>query len=226
MFRIVLIIIFSLIPIILSATESRFIVESIGTSPLIEPRKSLIRDVLRASEKRFTYNALTIILDTRQKEPRGKMQGHTITLAPGVQQDSEFVKLLVHEVSHYIDIFYLRSTLMARDPSSTFYAISWKDKSTKKSTETLANFVSGYAATSQYEDFAESLTFYIFHNEEFADRALKNSTLREKYLFISRYVFGDDTYIGTDFTLGKVPSYLWDTTKLPISLKKYLYSLY
>jgi hypothetical protein len=213
-------------PIMLFAVESTFIVESIGTSPVIEPRKSLIRDVLSASQKRFGYKALTIILDTRQKEPRGKMKGHTITLSPWVEQDFEFIKLLVHEISHYVDIFYLRSTETTRDPSALFYAISWKDKTTKKSTQTLANFISGYAATNQYEDFAESLTFYIFHNEEFADRAIKNDALREKYLFISRYVFADDTYIGTDFTIGKMPSYLWDTTKLPISLKKYLYSLY
>jgi hypothetical protein len=75
------------------------------------------------------------------------------------------------------------------DPSEIFYRISWLEKSTKKSSEMMSSFVSGYAATNQYEDFAESLTFYIFHNDEFLDRALKNDSLRNKYLFISNFVF-------------------------------------
>ncbi len=89
----------------------------------------------------------------------------------------------------------------------------------------MSAFVSGYAATNQYEDFAESLTFYIFHNDEFMERALKNDSLRQKYLFISNFVFPDGEFLDTNFGIGKVPNYLWDTTKLPISLKKYLYSL-
>ncbi len=89
----------------------------------------------------------------------------------------------------------------------------------------MASFVSWYAATNQYEDFAESLTFYIFHNDEFMERALKNDALRQKYLFISNFVFKNGEFLDTNFGIGKIPSYLWDTTKLPISVKKYLYSL-
>lgn len=174
----------------------------------------------------FSYNALRIVLDINQKEPRGKMQGHLITLSPQVSKDAEFVKLLVHEVSHYIDIFYLTADASKwQDPSQAFYNISWQDKSTKKSTETMASFVSWYAATNQYEDFAESVTFYVFHNDEFMERALKNDSLREKYLFISNFVFTWGEFLDTNYGVGKMPSYLWDTTKLPISLKKYLYSL-
>ena len=89
----------------------------------------------------------------------------------------------------------------------------------------MSSFVSGYAATNKYEDFAESLTFYIFHNDEFLDRAMKNDSLRNKYLFISNFVFENGEFLDTNFGIGKIPSYLWDTTKLPISVKKYLYSL-
>lgn len=208
------------------ATQEGFIVESIGSGPTIEPRKILIRTILSSNVMEFSYSALRIVLDVNQKEPRWKMKGHLITLSPQVPKDAEFVKLLVHEVSHYVDIFYLTSDSSKwQDPSESFYNISWQDKTTKKSSETMASFVSWYAATNQYEDFAESLTFYIFHNDEFMERALKNDSLRQKYLFISNFVFTDGEFLDTNYGIGTIPSYLWDTTKLPISLKKYLYSL-
>ena len=85
--------------------------------------------------------------------------------------------------------------------------------------------MSGYAATNKYEDFAESFTFYIFHNTYFADRALKNSSIREKYLFFSNNVFPSGQFTGKEFSTIRIPNYIWDTTKVPISLTKYLYSL-
>jgi hypothetical protein len=123
--------------------EGGFVVESIGNIPGIDARKILVRNVLSADMMYFSYTALRIILDTNQLEPRGKMQGRTITLAPSVRQDAEFVKLLTHEVAHYLDIYFLSpKTPRAVDPSERFYAISWIDKTTKKSNETLSNFVS------------------------------------------------------------------------------------
>ena len=84
-----------------------FIVESIGNVPNISARKILIQSILKSDMMQFSYSALRIVLDMNQKEPRGKMQGHLITLSPHVSRDSEFIKLLVHEVAHYIDIYYL-----------------------------------------------------------------------------------------------------------------------
>jgi hypothetical protein len=69
--------------------------------------------------------------------------------------------------------------------------ISWKDAATKRAGQTQQNFVSGYAATNQYEDFAESLVLYVFHNRTFEDRALRDDILRQKYLFFQRYIFDD-----------------------------------
>lgn len=69
------------------------------------------------------------------------------------------------------------------------------------------------------------MVFYVFHNRAFLDRAMRDETIRQKYLFFHSTVFPKGTFVDTDFSLGKVPGYLWDTTKLPISLQKYLYSL-
>lgn len=188
-------------------------------------RKKLIQEVLDANAMAFGYSTLSILIDMNQVEPRGKMQWHTITLSATVPKESEFLKLLVHELGHYVDIYSLIANSFGWDPSTSFYDISWIDTSTKKSNETLLSFVSGYASSNRYEDFAESFVFYIFHNREFADRAMKNDSLRQKYLFFSENIFSEWEFVDTDFRIGKIPSYLWDTTKIPISIQKYLYSL-
>lgn len=178
-----------------------------------------------SDEMYFGYSALSIILDGTLFEPRGQMKGRIIRLSPHVAKESEFLKLFVHELAHYVDIYYLSARSGKQDPSDIFYRISWEWKKTKKSTEWISSFISWYAATNQYEDFAESFTFYIFHNEDFAERALKNESLRQKYLFLQNEVIKNDVFIGTDFGVGKLPSYIWDTTKPAISVKKYLFFL-
>ncbi len=202
-----------------------YVVNTIGNAQNIVSRKKLIQEVLDTSVMTFQYSALSILIDANQVEPRGKMQWHTITLSATVAKESEFLKLLVHELGHYVDIYFLVASSIGWDTSNRFYDISWIDVSTKKSNETLPSFVSGYASSNRYEDFAESFVFYIFHNREFADRAMKNDSLRQKYLFFSENIFPTWVFVDTDFRIGKVPSYLWDTTKIPISVQKYLYSL-
>ncbi len=205
--------------------EQGFIVESIGNARTIESRKNLIKEVLSSDEMQFGYRALSIVLDSGLIEPRGQMKWKLIRLSPHVSRDAEFLKLLVHEVAHYIDIYTLIKWSNLQDSSLAFYRISWEAPKTKKWEETLSSFVSGYAATNQYEDFAESFTFYIFHNRIFADRALKSESLRKKYLFFRNEIFPEWTFEDTDFSIGTIPSYLWDTTKVPVSVKKYLYFL-
>jgi hypothetical protein len=65
----------------------------------------------------------------------------------------------------------------------------------------------------------------MFHNRVFEERAMRDDIMRAKYLFFQTTVFPTGAFVDTDFSLGKVPGYLWDTTKLSISLQKYLYSL-
>lgn len=214
---------FSFFPIVLAGDG--FLVESIGTMKNMESRKNLIEQVLSSDEMHFWYRALSIVLDTSLVEPRGQMKGRLIRISPHVQRDAEFLKLLVHEVAHYIDIYTFIVSKQSSDPSTAFYKISWENAKTKRAWESISSFVSWYAATNQYEDFAESFTFYVFHNGTFAERAIKNESLRKKYLFFLNEVFPDGAFQDTDFAIGIVPSYLWDTTKVPVSVKKYLYSL-
>ena len=201
------------------------IVESIGTTQNVESRKHLIQNLFSKPSLDFSFSFLKIVLDVNQKEPRGKIQWKIISLSASIKDQSEFLKLLFHEIGHAIDIYTFIPDMTGFDRSQTFYDISWQDTTTKKAWEKSQNFISGYAATNKYEDFAESFVFYMFHNNDFAERALKNDSLRQKYLFIQRYLFLHGEFTGTDFRINKIPVYFWDTTKIPISVNKYLYSL-
>lgn len=167
----------------------------------ISARKNILSSVIHSQSFNFSYQALSIFIDTLLVEPRGKMQGNLITLSSRVSRDSEFLKLFVHELGHFIDVYVLRSAQDSPDPSREFYDISWKTATVKKTTETLSSFVSGYALTNQYEDFAESLVLYVFHNRTFEDRALRNESLRQKYLFFQKYLFVHGAFTDTDFTI-------------------------
>jgi hypothetical protein len=200
------------------------------TSTMLDERNSLreknIIQILSSSIFRiWTRESLIISIDHDLIEPRGRMQGPRITLSSAVVREGEFIQLFLHEFAHFFDIYILRANKNTLDPSLDFYSVSWENPTTKHAWQKQRSFVSGYAATNQYEDFAESFVMYVFHNRSFEDLALRDDTLRQKYLFFRNYVFSEGTFVDTDFSIGKVPSYLWDTTKLPISLQKYLYSL-
>ncbi len=188
-------------------------------------RIATLKQILYSTAMTFDYGRLAVSIDGFQREPRGRMQDARISLSPYVTRDSEFTKLFVHELAHYIDIYIFFVAKNRADISDEFYAISWQKPTVKRAKEWTMDFVSGYAQSNQYEDFAESFVFYVFHNATFADRALRSESLRQKYLFIANSIFPRGYFQGTDFSIGTVPSYVWDTTKISFSLQKYLYSL-
>jgi hypothetical protein len=46
--------------------------------------------------------------------------------------------------------------------------------------------------TNKYEDFAESFTYYILHNDDFLEKSRQSALLRAKYDFFSKYLFRDE----------------------------------
>ena len=117
------------------------------------------------------------------------MSNESITLSGRIKTLSEMSKVLVHELGHMVDIYYLRSRGTQSDPSKIFYTISWTEPTVLRSGITSNSFVSGYALTNQYEDFAETFAMYVFHNTTLADRAQKSPALQQKYDFLRDVVF-------------------------------------
>ena len=181
-----------------------------------------INDIVASSFFKPKVIPLNLLLDTERKEPRGQVLGNKLILAMSVSDESEQSKVLVHELGHIVDIFYLKKGIFS-DPSDIFYAISWESFQTKKKGQRITDFVSGYALSNKYEDFAESFAFYIFHNEDFARLAKDNPVLRGKYDFFHSHIFENDEFVGTSFEKEPLKRYNWDVTKIGVDTKKYLY---
>ena len=153
---------------------------------------------------------------------RGKMKNKTIKIFDPEQLDMpEFLALFTHEFAHYLDLYYFSKNPFG-DISEDFYAISWDSTKTMKRGQTQTDFVSGYAMTNKYEDFAETLTYYMFHNADFQKKAQNSGALYFKYTFLRDNLFKDDSFVWTDFSNEKVKNYYWDITKIDIDDENFL----
>lgn len=167
---------------------------------------------------------------------RGLGGSNSITLRCLNTEDSELASVFLHEMGHLVDATYLTGKSIATsgfsdfgtpvpadDPSVRFFQISWQNEFTKKAYATELDFVSGYAESDPFEDFAETYAYFRVHGAEFRKLAETSADLRKKYDFIKREVFG-----GKEFGDYKGNSDLnpwerfYDVTVLPYSLNLFL----
>lgn len=165
---------------------------------------------------------LDVTIDKTRKDPRWQVSWNKLILSGNMTELKESIKVFVHELWHLVDLRFLPN-LWDYDPSENFYNISWVSYNVKKKNSKLVDYISWYALTNKYEDFAESFTFYIFHNEEFKKKSLTNVIISRKYNFFKKYIFIDEEFSNTSFEQKEIAAYNWDTTKIPVNLKKYLY---
>lgn len=182
----------------------------------------LLRANINARAFREKVTPLSVTVDSERVEPRGQLSGNELIISTAIPTDSEKLKVFVHELGHVVDIHYLKPGTFG-DLSNDFYAISWDSYKVKKKGAKLADFVSGYALSNKYEDFAESFAFFVFHNAEFEKRTKTNASLARKYAFFANRIFADKEFVGTDFATVREKPYFWDTTKVAVDTKKYLF---
>jgi len=166
---------------------------------------------------------LEVLLYSNKLDTRGRMKSGRIHLY-GITQmsDDEFLSVLIHEFAHYYDIYSLVWNVFW-DKSNEFYKISWESVNTLIAESKQEDFVSGYAITNQYEDFAESYVYYILHNKDFYNKSLQNQALARKYSFFRSYVFSQDQFYKTDFSQEEnIQNYVWDITKLDVDVEAFL----
>ncbi|MBI4995034.1 hypothetical protein HZC21_05360 [Candidatus Peregrinibacteria bacterium] len=147
--------------------------------------------------------------------------------------DDELSSVLVHEMGHLVDGGFLfgfdqlnqsgfydfETPVLADDPSAAFYRISWLNNKIMQPDSTELDFVSMYAMTDPFEDFAETYAYYRLHSPEFRALAEFNSALKQKYEFMKAYVFFGNEY-GTEKnqeTDINVLARNYDVTILPIT---------
>ncbi len=155
------------------------------------------------------------------------LAGRGVILVSGTVPDQEFIGLLMHEgLGHFRDITCLtgdeksgasafrdgEDVIYNDDPSVEFYKISWENDKTRKSTAVRRQFVTGYAyQADNFEDLAESVTYYMTQEHAFRVRAEKSSILAKKLAWLEKYMPKKDAVAeGTPWD-GKIA---WDATKL------------
>lgn len=185
------------------------------------------KDIYEVIDNKVIYNFiedLSIKFYKERPDVRWKMKNKAVHLyAPHKMKKDELLAIFIHEFAHYIDIYSLDKTSW-KDSSNEFYNISWEWSSVIKSWLTWKDFVSGYSMTNKYEDFAESLTYYLLHNKDFLKKSKKSIVLKKKYSFFKNFLFSDtDYFINTDFSENnKVKNYYRDITKIEFSTKNFL----
>ncbi len=158
-----------------------------------------------------------------KNDVRWKMKNHSVKLfwIESMKKD-ELTAVWIHEFWHYVDLYFLKKWIYT-DLSDYFYNISWDWVKILKAWQKQKDFVSGYAMTNKYEDFAESFAYFVLHNEDFLSKSSKSDILRKKYDFFIRYLFRNWEFVWTDFSVNnEILDYYRDITKINFSLKKFL----
>lgn len=166
---------------------------------------------------------LKIELYKEKNDVRWKMKDYSVKIYWVKEIElPEFMAVNVHEFGHFVDLYFFKLGVF-EDISSYFYNISWDWVKIVKPWLKQTDFVSGYAATNKYEDFAESFAYFILHNEDFLKKSEESMVLKQKYLFFTKYLFRDKEFVWTTFSTEKeIKSYYRDITKIEFSLENFL----
>jgi hypothetical protein len=196
----------------------------------IEERHRLLADnTLRSLPSQCRDNLRSFYVNYELNAKNRGLGGADTIIIVGNVPDAEFRALLIHECGHVTDLGGFRGTpsagmteffdgnepIYANDPSVAFYRISWDSATQRKADATKAGFVSGYAMSDPFEDFAESFAFYVLQKKEFARLAKKNKSIAAKHKWFETNLATalPKTLASGKFTRGaKEP---WDVTKLP-----------
>ena len=127
------------------------------------------------------------------------------------QSQKEFWEVFTHELAHIIDLWVIKwnwekdekftefwNVIFAKnDPSIQFYKLSRDWEKVRKAWSKSQDFVSWYAMSDPFEDYAESFNMYINHKNLFLAMTRSSNILRQKYdiidkQFWTKYFFEDN----------------------------------
>lgn len=191
-------------------------------------QRSLGKTIL-ALPKNHTEALKTLEIRNKSHVSRGMANSKKMILNIGtIDNRKELSAVFIHEMGHVVDFGFLKGkarsgrsffrdgkkVIYNDDLSLKFYKFSWQSEFKKQSTVHRNDFVSGYAMTDCFEDFAESYVFYRLHGEKF--RALMNDSivLKQKYEFLKQYVFESKEYQVEQAVDFLAQNLIWDVTLL------------
>ncbi|MBN2096691.1 putative zinc-binding metallopeptidase [Candidatus Peregrinibacteria bacterium] len=199
-------------------------------------KKEEIVTVLKKLPEYHTKTLKNLILDYNPDAHRG-LGGKSMIILRAVNMDSEeFFGVMIHEIGHNVDLGALSETdeevvsefkddkkpIYESDPSLGFYRISWQNEQKRKNEASNLDFVSGYAMTDPFEDFAETYVYYVLHNKDFKSKTQTSEALLKKYQFMKNEVFRSQEFDTGEYLTDKLSSRPWDITVLNYDLDHFL----
>lgn len=198
----------------------------LDTTNITDHHKKLAATVFSALPASCASNIRTFSIIYKDAKYRG-LGGKSTIILDGSVNDTEFTALLIHECGHVISGNMTGTSQSGessfRDGKSPFYndgaavsffSVSWENERTLKKGTKDADFISGYASSDIFEDFAETFAAYVLQRPYLRKRAETNKAIAQKLAWmesnipLSETAVGNTTYKGTK----DVP---WDVTKLP-----------
>ncbi|MBU1017665.1 hypothetical protein KKA33_01410 [Patescibacteria group bacterium] len=199
-------------------------------------KKEEIVTVLKKLPEYHTESLKNLILDYNPDANRG-LGGKSMIILRAVNMDAEeFFGVMIHEIGHNVDLGALsemnedmesefkdgKNPIYESDPSLGFYRISWENDQMRKKEMSNPDFVSGYAMTDPFEDFAESYVYYVLHNKDFKSKTQTSEALLKKYQFMKNEVFNGMEFDTGEYLTDQFNNRPWDITVLSYDLPKFL----
>lgn len=167
---------------------------------------------------------------------RGLGGGSTVILRCSDVTDNELMSVFVHEMGHVVDTGLHTGSYWAGksefidgnvpvyndDLSLRFYRISWVNEKEMKRDAQKTDFVTGYAMTDPFEDFAETYNFYILHGAQFREMTVYNRQLWRKYMFMKYYIFEGKEFDNDPYTEVDYFTRNYDSTVLKYDTSSFL----
>lgn len=194
--------------------------------------KSLVYRTLQALPKPHTEFMKDLTLFFTPDGRRGLAGGNQIILRCLNVEDFELSGVLTHEIGHLVDEKFLTGNkesgksgfhdfgapLYEDDQSVRFYRLSWVSHEKRRDESSPFDFVSGYAMSDPFEDFAETYLMYRFHGPEFRAIAEGNLVLQQKYNFMKVYIFDGEEFEKN--AASNFPAFrrVYDATTLPFEI--------
>ncbi len=204
--------------------------------PLNSAKKDEIMSVIKKLPANHLATLKNLVLDYNSTAHRGLGGKELIILRAVNIGKEEFFAVMIHEIGHNVDLGYLGEAnqneksnftdngkpVYKTDPSLNFYKISWDDDQTRKKDAGNLDFVSGYAVTDPFEDFAESYIYYVLHNKDFKSKTQTSAKLLQKYNFMKNKVFNGKEFDTGNYLSDKLNNRPWDITLLSYNLNSFL----
>jgi hypothetical protein len=193
-----------------------------GSISLTPEHSSLLSGALSVMPSGFDERIDTIYVIYNDAVMRRGMAGEKVMFLKAEALD---FRVVVHELGHVYDLFREVSVgsdsgfkdgsyrIPSEDPSVSFYLYSWANEST--SFFSSDSFISGYAASDPFEDFAESFAAFVLQGRYMRDRGDVVPVVSQKYNHLLQ-VF-DLLAFNTGQTYLSQP---YDVTLLPVDFEE------